>query len=325
MHPFRTLAALLGALACLAPGANAQAQAYPNHPVRLVVGFAPAGAADYVARSISESLGRALGQPVVVENRPGAGSSVAAEYVAKAAPDGYTLLLASPSSISVNPALNPKLGYSPKDLAPIGKVSSSFLVVAVNPQLGVSSLRDLIAMAKKEPGKLNYATSGNGSAPHLSAVLFARVAGVDVVHVPFKGGSPAMQSVIAGDTQFTFGTPPSVLPLVRANRLKALAITTRARSALAPDLPGMAEAGLSDYDMSFWYGLFAPAGTPAAAVKKVFESNAMALQDAAVKAAFAREGTETAGSKSPEEFAAFLAEDAKFWVRLVKDSGAKID
>jgi len=325
MHSFRTLTALLGALACVAPGANAQAQAYPNHPVRLVVGFAPAGAADYVARSISESLGRALGQPVIVENRPGAGSSVAAEYVAKAAPDGYTLLLASPSSISVNPALNPKLGYSPKDLAPIGKVSSSFLVVAVNPQLGVNSLRDLVAMAKKDPGKLNYATSGNGSAPHLSAVLFARVAGVDVVHVPFKGGSPAMQSVIAGDTQFTFGTPPSVLPLVRASRLKALAITTRARSPLAPELPGMAEAGLPDYDMSFWYGLFAPAGTPPGAVKKVFESNAMALQDAAVKAAFAREGTETAGSKSPEEFAAFLAEDAKFWVRLVKDSGAKID
>jgi tripartite-type tricarboxylate transporter receptor subunit TctC len=317
------------ALACAALASTlptaARAQAYPVKPVRLVVGFAPAGAADYVARSMSEAFGRALGQPVLVENRPGAGSSVAAEYVAKSAPDGYTLLLASPSSISVNPALNPKLGYSPKELAPIGKVSSSFLVVAVNNQIGVNSLKDLIAMAKKEPGKLNYATSGNGSAPHLSSVLFARVAGVDVVHVPFKGGGPAVQSVVAGDTQFTFATSPSVLPLVRGGRLKALAITTRARSPLAPDLPGMAEAGLPEYDMSFWYGLFAPAGTPPAVLSKVFDANAQALQDAAVKAAFGREGTETAVSKSPEEFAAFLAEDAKFWVRLVKDSGAKID
>ena len=315
------------AMALLGAGifSGAGAQTYPNKPVRLVVGFAPAGAADYVARAMSESLGRALGQSVLVENRPGAGSSVAADYVAHAAPDGYTILLASPSSISVNPALMAKLNYKASDLTPISKVSSSFLVVAVNPQLGVNSLRELIAAAKKEPGKLNYATSGNGSAPHLSAVFFGHVAGVDVVHVPFKGGGPAVQSVIAGDTQFTFGTSPSVLPLVRAGRLKALAITTRARSALAPDLPGMAEAGLPDYDMSFWYGLFAPAGTPATVLKKIFDANASALQDPAVKAAFGREGTETAASRSPEEFAAFLAEDSKFWVKLVKDSGAKID
>ena len=320
-----SIAALLCAGAAAGLHGTAGAQAYPSKPVRLVVGFAPAGAADYVARAISEQLGRALGQNVLVENRPGAGSSVAAEYVAKAAPDGYTLLLASPSSISVNPAMMPKLGYSPKDLVPISKTSSSFLVVAVNPQMGVANLRELIAAAKKEPGKLNYATSGIGSAPHLSAILFARVAGVDVVHVPFKGGGPAVQSVVAGDTQFTFGTSPSVLPLVRGGRLKALAITTKNRSALAPEIPGMAEAGLPDYDMSFWYGLFAPAGTPAAVLRKVFDANAAALQDAGVKAAFAREGTETAVSRSQEEFAAFLAEDSKFWVRLVKDSGAKAE
>jgi len=315
----------LAALLCASLMAEAGAQAYPARPVRLVVGFAPAGAADYVARAVAEPLGRALGLPVIIENRPGAGSSVAAEYVAKAAPDGYTLLIASPSSISVNPALNPRLGYTPRDLAPITKVSSSFLVVAVNPQLGIGSLRELIAAAKKEPGKLNYATSGNGSAPHLSAVLFTRVAGVDMVHVPFKGGGPAVQSVIAGDTQLTFGTSPSVLPLMRAGRLRALAITTRARSPLLPEVPGMAEAGLPDYDMSFWYGFFAPAGTPPVVLKKVFEATATALQDPALKQAFAREGTETAASRSPEEFGAFLAEDAKFWVRLVKDSGAKID
>lgn len=304
---------------------SAGAQNYPNKPVKLVVGFAPAGAADYVARALSEPLSRALGQPVVVENRAGAGSSIAAEYVAKAAPDGYTLLIASPSSISVNPAVNPKLGYTARDLAPVIKVSSSPLVIAVNNGLGVGSIRDLIALAKKSPGKLNYASSGNGSAPHLSALLFARVAGVDVVHVPFKGGGPAVQSVIAGDTQFTFGTPPSVLPLMQAGRLKGLAVSSRARSPLVADLPGMGEAGLPDYDMSFWYGFFVPAGTPAPVIKRIFEASAQVVQLPAVRTAFAREGTETASSKSPEEFAAFVAEDAKFWVRLVRDAKITVD
>jgi len=318
-------AALLAVAATAAPAGTANAQAYPSRPVKLVVGFAPAGAADYVARAISEPLGRALGQSVIVENRAGAGSSVAAEYVAKAAPDGYTLLIASPASISVNPALNPKLGYKPSDLVPITKVSASGLVVAVNPQIGITSIRDLIAAAKKEPGKLNYASSGNGSAPHLSGVLFTRLAGIQMVHVPFKGGGPAVQSVIANDTQLTFGTPPSTLPLIKAGRLRGLAVTTKARSPLVPDLPGMAEAGLPDYDMNFWYGFFVPVGTPPAVAKKIFDATLVALQEPGVKAAYAREGTETAASRSSEEFAAFLAEDAKFWVRLVKESGATVD
>ena len=311
---------LLAGIAC-----SAGAQNYPNKPVKLVVGFAPAGAADYVARAMSEPLSRALGQPVVVENRAGAGSSIAAEYVAKAAPDGYTLLIASPSSISVNPAVNPKLGYTARDLAPVIKVSSSPLVIAVNNGLGVGSIRDLIALAKKSPGKLNYASSGNGSAPHLSGVLFTRLAGLDMVHVPFKGGGPAVQSVIAGDTQLTFGTPPSVLPLMQAGRLKGLAVSSRARSPLVPDLPGMDEAGLAGYDMSFWYGFFVPAGTPPAVIKRIFDATAQVVQLPEVRQAFAREGTETAASKSPEDFAAFVADDARFWVRLVKDAKITID
>ncbi len=314
-------AVLLAAGICCSAGA----QNYPNKPVKLVVGFAPAGAADYVARALSEPLSRALAQPVVVENRAGAGSSIAAEYVAKAAPDGYTLLIASPSSISVNPAVNPKLGYTARDLAPVIKVSSSPLVIAVNHGLGVDSIRTLIALAKKSPGKLNYASSGNGSAPHLSAVLFNRLAGLEMVHVPFKGGGPAVQSVIAGDTQLTFGTPPSVLPLMQAGRLKGLAVSSRARSPLVPDLPGMGEAGLPDYDMSFWYGFFVPAGTPPAVIKRVFDATAQVLQLPEVRQAFAREGTETATSKSPEDFAAFVADDARFWVRLVKDAKIMVD
>ena len=309
----------------LSASSQAQTQAWPSRPLRLVVGFAPAGAADYVARSLSEPLARTLGQSVVVENRAGAGSSIAAEYVAKAAPDGYTFLIASPSSISVNPAVNPKLGYSAGDLAPVSQVSSAPLVVAVNPGLGINSIADLIAAAQKVPGKFNYATSGNGSAPHLATVLFMRLAQVDMVHVPFKGGGPSMQSVIAGDTQVTFGTPPSVLPLVDAKRLRALAITSRERSPLVPNVPGMREAGLPDYEMSFWYGFFMPAGTPAATIRRLHEAVQVVLKAPDVRRSLAREGTETVGSKSPEDFAAYVAEDAKFWVRLVRDAKLTVD
>ena len=303
----------------------AWAQVWPNKPIRLVIGFAPGGAADYVARTLSEPLGRALGQTVVVENRVGAGSSIAAEFVAKAAPDGYTLLIASPSSISVNPSLNTKLGYSAKDLAPVSKITSSPLVVAVNPATGISSIQELIAAAKKKPGALNYTSSGNGSAPHLGAVQFSKVAGVEMTHIPYKGGAPAIQSVVAGDTQLTFGTPPSVLPMVQAGRLRALAITSLNRSPLVPDVPGMQEAGLPAYSLSFWYGFFVPAGTPNDIIKKFFDAATETLQRPEVKAALAREGTEVALSRSPEDFANYLVEDGKFWVRLVKESGAKSD
>jgi len=303
-----------------------QAQPYPSRPVKLVVGFAPAGAADFVARTLGEPLSRSLGQPVVIENRPGAGSSIAAEYVARSAADGYTVLIASPSSILVNPLLLPKLGYDAKrDLTPITKVTASPLVIAVNPGVGVASLRELIDAAKKSPGKLNFASSGNGSAPHLAAVLFLRVAGVDMVHVPYKGGGPAVQSVLAGDTQLSFATPPSVLPMVQAGRLRALAVTSRNRTSLVPGVPGMEEAGLPDYEISFWYGFFSPAGTPRQIVQKLYDETTRVLAMPEVGKALGREGTETSGSKSPEDFAAFIAEDAKLWARLVKDSGAKVD
>jgi tripartite-type tricarboxylate transporter receptor subunit TctC len=312
-------------LSSLGLSAWAQAPAYPNKPIRLVVGFAPGGAADYVARAMSDALGKAMGQPIVIENRAGAGSSIAAETVAKAAPDGYTVLIASPSSISVNPALNPRLGYSARDLAPITKVTSSPLVIAANPATGINSIQDLIARAKKAPGVLNFATSGNGSAPHLGAALFIQLTGVQMTHIPFRGGGPAIQSVIAGDTQLTFGTPPSVLPMVQAGRLRGLAVSTRERTALVPGVPGMLEAGLPDYGIEFWYGLFVPVGTPPAIIKKLFEAATIAMQQPGVKAALAREGTDVALSSSPEQFAAFLNEDAKFWVKLVKDAGVKLE
>jgi tripartite-type tricarboxylate transporter receptor subunit TctC len=312
-------------LSCVTWSAQAQGTAYPNKPVRLVVGFAPGGAADYVARAMSDAMGKSLGQTVIVENRAGAGSSIAAENVAKSAPDGYSVLLASPSSISVNPALNPKLNYTPKDLVPVTKVTTSPLVIAVNPGIGINSVQELIARAKQAPGKINYATSGNGSAPHLGAALFTQLTGVEMMHIPFRGGSPAIQSVIAGDTQVTFGTPPSVLPMIQAGRLKGLAVSTKNSTPLVPGLPGMQEARLPEYGIEFWYGLFVPVGTPPAVIKKIFDAAQTAMAQPAVKAALAREGTDVAVSTSPEHFGTFLTEDAKFWVNLVKSAGVKLD
>jgi tripartite-type tricarboxylate transporter receptor subunit TctC len=322
-------AGLLAALGLLPmPGA---AQTYPARPVKLVVGFAPGGAADFVSRVFQDPLSKELGQPLVVENRAGAGSSIAAEYVAKSAPDGYTLLIASPSSILVNPLISPKAGFdSRRDLIPVSKVSSSPLVVAAHQSVGVATLRELIAYARKSPGKLNFASSGNGAAPHLAAVLFMRLTGVQMVHVPYKGGAPAVASLLAGDTQLSFATPPSVLPHVQSSknpggRLVALAVTSRERTPLVPGVPGMAEAGLPDYEISFWYGFFVPAGTPREIVKKLFDATSAVVAVPAVNKALEKEGTETSGSKSPEDFAAFIAEDAKLWARLVKESGAKAD
>jgi tripartite-type tricarboxylate transporter receptor subunit TctC len=314
------------AIGLAASGSAALAQApYPAKPIRLVIGFAPAGAADLVARSMSDAFGKALGQTVVVDNKPGNGSSIAADIVAKAPPDGYTVLIASPSSISINPALNPKLQYQPKDLLPITKLTTSPLVLAVNPNTGINSVRDLIAAAKKDPDKLNYSTSGNGSAPHLGAALFSLLTGAKMTHVPYKGGSLAIQSVMAGDTQVTFGTSPSVLPMAPSGKIKPLAVSTRERSPLVPDLPGMREAGLPDYNLEFWYGLFVPAGTPAPIVKKLHDAAVSAMQLPSVKAALARDGTEVSLSGSPENFEKFLAEDGKFWVNLAKNANLKVD
>ncbi len=316
------LALGLGALACPAFG---QAADYPSKPIRLVIGFAPGGAADQVARSMSDAFSKALGQSVVVDNKPGNGSSIAADFVAKAPPDGYTLLIASPSSISVNPALNPKLLYKPEDLKPVTKMTTSPLVLAVNPDTGIESVKDLIAVARKDPGKLNYATSGNGSAPHLGAALFTLLTGAEMTHIPYRGGSHAVQSVMANETQVTFGTSPTVLPMATGGKLRVLAVSTRERSPLVPEWPGMKEAGLPDYHIEFWYGMFAPAGTPPAVVARVHEATLAAMREPSVKAALARQGTEVSVSSSPGQFTEFLEDDGKFWVNLVKSAKVKVD
>ena len=322
MKPHHLLLALT--LGMTAGTASAQGS-YPVKPIRLVIGFSPGGAADYVARAMSDPFSKALGQPVVVDNKPGNGSSLAADLVAKSAPDGYTLLIASPSSISVNPALNPKVSAKPGDLTPITQITTSPLVLAVNRSTGIQSVQDLIATARKDPGKLNYASSGNGSAPHLGAALFTQLTHTQMTHIPYQGGSLALQSLMAGDTQVTFGTTPSVLPHASGGRVRVLAVSTRERSALMPDIPGMKEAGLPEYNLEFWYGLFVPAGTPAPIVRKLFEAALTAMQNASVKAALAREGTEVALSTSPEAFERFLLEDGKFWVNLVRSAKVSVD
>jgi tripartite-type tricarboxylate transporter receptor subunit TctC len=270
-------------------------------------------------------MSKRLGQPVVVENKGGASGTISSDFVAKAAPDGYTVLIASPSAISVNPALDARRAPSVQSLVPVAKLTASPLVVAANPQLGIRSIPELIAYAKKNPGKVNFAHAGMGSAPHLGGVLFNQLAGTDLVGIPFKGGAPSVQSVIAGDTQVTFATPPSVLPQIKGGRLVGLGVTTTERFPLVPDLPGMKEAGLPAYKIDFWYGFFVPAGTPPEIVRKLFDATSIALQKPEVKAALAREGTDVSASASPAEFAAFVQDENRFWAKLAKDSGAKAE
>jgi tripartite-type tricarboxylate transporter receptor subunit TctC len=248
------------------------------------------------------------------------------EFVARASPDGYTILIASQSGMIVNPVINKNTSYNTeRDFATISKITSSPLVVAVNPALPVHSISELITAAKKAPGKLNFASSGNGSVPHLAGVLFGALTGVEMVHVPYKSGGQSVQSVLAGDTQVTFATSPSVLPLVQGGRLRALAVTSRERTPLVPGLPGMEEAGLANYDMSVWYGFFAPAGTPGEVIRRLFDATALALQNPNLKQVLAHDGTELTGSRSPEDFAAFVREETRLWARIIRESGVKLD
>jgi tripartite-type tricarboxylate transporter receptor subunit TctC len=296
------------------------AQSYPSRPIRLVVGFAPGGAADTVSRAFQEPLTRALGQPIVVENRPGAGSSIAAEHVAKAAPDGYTVLIASPSSILVNPILTPKAGFEPqKDLIPISKVSSSPLILAVNPGVGVDSVKALIEHAKKHPGKLNFASSGNGSAPHLAAVLFQRLSGVEMVHVPYKGGAPALADVMAGQVIGMFGNLPEQLGAIKGGKTRALAVSTLARSPQLPEVPTVAESGFPGFEVTVWYGVCAQSSVPKPILAKLHATLLKTLSLPEMKARLA-ESTIDVSPTTPEEFAAFIRAEVEKWTRVVRDA-----
>lgn len=317
--------ASLALVACSFVGMNfeANAQTYPNRPIHLVVGYAAGGGTDLVARAISPALSLALGQPVIIDNIAGAGGSAGANAVAKAKPDGYTILISSASSVTISPTLNPKLGYKQTDFAPISQISLAPLIIAVNKDLGINSVQDLIKAAKANPGKLNYASSGLGSGPHFAGLLFEQVTGVKMIHIPFRSGGPASLSVMAGDTQLTFATTPTVIQSIRAGKLIGLAVTTQAASPSVPQLPGMVSAGLRDYEIVQWNGMFAPAGTPPAILEKLFTALAAAMNTEEVKRVLSAEGTDVFVSASPSAFAAFMKQDNVFWEKLIKERGAK--
>ena len=320
---------LNGALAiALAIGVSTMAggQSWPQKPIRLVVGFPPGGSGDFIARNMSEEMNRLLGQQIIVDNRPGAGSNIASEIVAHANPDGYTVLLGGSFSHAVNPALYRRIGFDPvKDFAPITKIANFATIIAVNPKLPVTTLRELIEKAKAEPGKLTYGTPGAGTPSHLAGVMLNRVAGIQLVHVPFKGGAPSLAATLSGEVPVIIATPPVALPQVRAGRLRALSLTTRASTPIIPGIPGAEEAGLPGYDVGGWWGLWAPARTPDEPVRVLYGATLKVLGKPQIQERFAREGLEIDTSASPRQFAAFIAREIPFWTKVVKESGATAD
>lgn len=312
----RVLSLLL--VACCVFPAAAQSQTYPSKPVRMLVGFPPGGGTDIMARIVGAKLADALGQQVVIENRPGAGGNISADLAAKAAPDGYTILMGHVAPIAIAPWLYPKLAYDPqRDLAPISFVASSPNVLVVHAALAASDVRSLIALARAKPGQLRYASSGSGTVQHLAAESFRQAAGIQMLHVPYKGSSQAVVDLISGQVDMNFDTTPSVINYVKQGRLRALAVTTAKRSALVPDVPTLAESGLPGIDFSTWWGLFAPAGTPRSVIERLNRETLKALQLPDVKEKLAGVGAEPAGN-SPEEFAVFIRSETEKWGRVIR-------
>jgi tripartite-type tricarboxylate transporter receptor subunit TctC len=312
------------AMTALLPAArNAQAQAWPERPLRLVVPAPPgAGIQDIMARMIGQHLAVRLGQQVVVDNKPGAGNNVGAEFVAKAPADGYTLLLCT-SSLVVADHLYARLGYKPMvDLLPVTQVNSAPLMLVLHPSVKANSVQELIALAKAEPGKLNYGSGGVGSTPYLATELFKSMAGIDAVHVPYKGGAPALADLVGGQLSFMIENVPGTMPFVQDGKLRALAITSAKRSRLAPELPTMAEAGVPGYEMIGWNGVFLPAGTPFRIVNKLAGDLIAIIGTPEVKAQFAKLGAEPVGSQ-PDDFAQFMKAEAARWGKIITERGIK--
>ena len=317
------------AMACVALAAatlcgTAVAQSYPTKPVTIVVPFSPGGATDIMSRLLAERLNKRLGQPVIVENKPGAGTMIASEYVAKAAPDGYTLLLAA-SSLGIAPSLYSKVNYDPiKDFTPVSQVASVVHVLVVHPSIPAKNVSELVTWLKANPTKANYGSVGAGTSTHLEAELFNSVAGVKMEHIPYKGSAPALTDMIGGQLQVMFDAYASSGPFIKDGKVRLLAVTTAQRSKSLPDTPTVAESGLPGYEAMPWLGLVAPAKTPASAVNKLYAELHEVLKEPEVQEKFRSLGLDIIGSK-PEEFAAFLKKDIVKWAKVVKDSGAKAD
>ena len=320
----RSIASGLAAAALLGLATAAFAQAWPNRPVRMVVPLSPGGFADVPARILSPRLSTALGQQVFVDNKPGAGGTIGADFVAKSRPDGYTLLFTGTPHV-ISAWLYKNLPYdSLKDFAPVSLVASGPYVVVVNPQLPVASVRELVAAAKAQPGRIDFASSGNGSAQHLVGALFSTMAGIDLNHVPYKGSGPAMQDLLSGQVKVSFAGIPNVMPHVKAGKLRALAVTTPQRSPDLPEVPTVAEAGVPGYEATLWLNLSAPAGTPPEIVQRVYAETAKVLQEPEVQQGFRAAGVEPS-VLDPQALGAFIRAEHEKWGKVVRETGATVN
>jgi tripartite-type tricarboxylate transporter receptor subunit TctC len=315
----------LCALAALAGIGTASAQAFPDRPVRIIVGYPPGGGTDLVARLVQQPLSTRWGQPVVIDNRPGANAIIATEAVARAKPDGYTLLMAYATELAVNPATMKKLPYDPvRDFTPIMQMAGAPLVLALHPAVAAKDVRELVALAKAKPGALSYSSSGTGSVHHFAGELFKLQTGVDMLHVPYKGSGPAAADAVAGQVQANFASVASVLRFVQAGRLRALAVTSKKRSSQMPEVPTMVEAGLADFELTSWYGLLAPAGTPAALVAKIHADITAVLAGPEIQKSFDVQGLDMAGG-SPQAFAEFIRAEAARFARIARAGNISVE
>jgi len=303
----------------------AAAQDYPSKSIRLMVPAAPGGGADFLARIVGLKLSEAMGQPVVIDNRAGASGTIAADLTAKSAGDGYTVLMGQSTSIVIAPQIYQKLNYDTlRDLKPVTLVAEVPNVLVVHPSVPANSVKDLIALAKAKPGMLNFGSSGNGAPTHLAGEMFKTATATRLVHVPYKGAGPAANALIAGEIQVMFAPIVSVLPHVKSGRLRALAVTSAARSAAVPELPTLAESGLTGYDISSWFGLFVPSSTPDAVVEKLYRETARLLKTQDVIDRFSKEGAEPVGS-TPANFNSYVRQEYVKYAKVIKDNGIKAD
>lgn len=323
-YPIPAMLAVSAGL-CLVTTASANAQPYPQKPIRIVVPFAPGGGVDFTSRVIAQRASEIFGQQVVVDNRPGAGGIIGTEIAAKAPADGYTLLMGSVGTLSINPGLYPKLPYdSAKDFVAISQVATVPNIVVVHPSLPVRSIKDLIALAKARPGQLNYGTGGNGTSNHLSGELFKRMAGVDITHVPYKVGAQATSDLIAGQLTVMFDNFPTSLPHVKAGKLRALAVTGTGRSPAAPAIPTVSESGLAGYEVTGWAGLLAPAGTSREVISRLHDVLMQIIRQADMRERLMVQGAEAVGD-SPDQFASFIRSETVKWGKVIADAGIKIN
>jgi len=317
--------ALGACLAMLAPAPFASAGEYPDRPVHLVVPFPPGGGGDVLARTVSPRIAQALGKPIVVENKPGAGGNIGAEHVARAAPDGYTLLYGTNGTHAINPALYRNLRFDPaKDFVPVSRLTVIATMLIVHPQFPAMTVEELTRYARANPGKINFASAGNGTTSHLAGEMFKSMAGIDIVHVPYRGGALAVTDLISGQVQMMIDVMPNAYPLAKDGRVRGIAVATAARYPGAPEYPTIAESGVPGFEASAWDGIFVPAGTPPAVVAKLNAAVRAALEDPQVADALRARGAQPAPT-TPEAFSRFIAESAERWARAVRASGAKVD